>query len=418
MASIKMRKNKDGTTVIKATICVGRDVLDKQVWRSKTFPCPEGLRKRELTAAINAIVYPWEQEEKKKFEESHHVKEITLDKDKVTLEQFIKERWLPLHSAKGKGKAVTTEAFYTSMSQDIIQRLGKLRVHAIDSEVVEQYELYLRTEVKTKQGKPYSETTIRRHLETLKNIARLAVRKHYLEEDPFADSEITNKTDKTQTVDALTAAEFWSFLEAIETDRVKSDGSLFWTAYFWLSATGGLRRGEMIGLQWGDYNEDNSRIVIRRNVTIDTKNKEIHIGETKTSKVRTVFLGDEASRILKQFREEQKARYGKLKDQDFIFCKDGQPQAPIYPTTPTKWLNRLEERHNLRKLSPHDLRHGAGTFVKKAGGDDKDAQTLLGHSDLSTTTAYYLSVDEDLLRRTTTGIEKYLAHAKENKTNK
>ena len=69
----------------------------------------------------------------------------------------------------------------------------------------------------------------------------------------------------------------------------------------------------------------------------------------------------------------------------YVFCKVDDPNVPMYPTAPTRWLSRFIARNNLPDVSPHDLRRTWATLANEAGINQKAMQCNLGHSDGSDT---------------------------------
>lgn len=150
---------------------------------------------------------------------------------------------------------------------------------------------------------------------------------------------------------------------------------------------------------------------IQRNVTIDKGSPEkYHVGATKTGEVRTVPVSPRVLALLAALKKAQQEKYqAVLLPRAFIFCRTDDPYKPTYPTEPTRWQRQFTERHGLRKVSPHDLRHTAATLALEGGASLKQVQELLGHADPSTTMSFYAGVTEEAQRRTVEGIEKLLA---------
>ena len=145
--------------------------------------------------------------------------------------------------------------------------------------------------------------------------------------------------------------------------------------------TCGLRRGECIGLQWRDIDPDKLTLSISRNVTMDKNSPDkIRVGATKTGESRTVPLSPRVYGLLMQLKQEQEDKlHLKLMPICYIFCRQTDPQKPIYPTEPTRFMRKFIGRHNLPDVSPHDLRHTAATLALESGADLKQVQELLGH---------------------------------------
>ena len=401
MATVIERKDKNGNfTKYKLMCCVGRDEANKQIWRTKTINRPEGLTPAKERKEVQRIADDWETEQKADYERNHS----KVDKSKITLAEFVNEHWWPDHVMDGS-HTPSSISFYKYMSSDIVAYFGdKKRLAQIDAEAVKRYIKYLNTEATTKSGQPLSATTIVRHYQTLRNILNYALRFEYLKDDPCKKLSVKDKPRKEHKgVDFLAPKDAQRFMCAL------NDEPLYWQCLVNILITTGLRRGECVGLQWGDIDSNKLEMAVKRNVSIDREaESKIHIGETKTKEQRTVPISQRLNGMLKRFKAEQEGKYGKLMPSAFIFCRSDNPYAPIYPTEPTRWQAKFVKRHNLPKVSPHDLRHTAATLALESGADLKQVQELLGHKDPSTTLQFYAGVTEEAKRRTVEGIESLI----------
>ena len=401
MATIKPKFDKRGNIIsYKITLCVGRDNQDKQIWRTCTLPRPEGLTPAKERKEIERQADAWAQKQQAEFKLTNS----KVDKSKITLAVFVKEHWWTDHVMDGS-HTPSSISFYKHMSDDIIEYFGeKKKLAQIDAETVKRYIKYLNTEATTKSGDPLSSTTIVRHYQTLRNILNYALRFEYLKDDPCKKLSVKDKPRKEHKgVDFLAPKDAQRFMCAL------NDEPLYWQCLVNILITTGLRRGECVGLQWGDIDSNKLEIAVKRNVSIDREaESKIHIGETKTKEQRTVPISQRLNGMLKRFRAEQEEKYGKLMPSAFIFCRSDNPYAPIYPTEPTRWQAKFVKRHNLPKVSPHDLRHTAATLALESGADLKQVQVLLGHKDPATTMQFYAGVTEEGQRRTVEGIESLI----------
>ena len=299
------------------------------------------------------------------------------------------------------------------MSADIVEYFGPRKLlTAIDTEAVKRYIKYLNTEARTKAGEPYSATTAQHHYKALRNIVRYALRVRYLTDAPFADLLTKEKPHKQKKqVDFLEPEQARDFMRCLEQEP------LFWQCFLSILIVCGLRRGECVGLQWGDLDAEKLTLTVCRNVTAD-KNAEskIHIGGTKTGESRTVPVTPRLYRLLMDFKREQAAKYDVMFPSAFIFCNEKDPYKPIYPTVPTRFMRRFIKKRNLPNVSPHDLRHTAASLALEGGASLKDVQGLLGHADAQTTLAFYVGLTEKAQRRTVDGIENILNGAERTET--
>lgn len=71
----------------------------------------------------------------------------------------------------------------------------------------------------------------------------------------------------------------------------------------------------------------------------------------------------------------------------------------------TAWVHDFEVRHELPKVSPHDLRHTAATLALQSGANLKTVQDMLGHADFKTTVTYYTGITEETRHETAAAVE-------------
>ena len=149
----------------------------------------------------------------------------------------------------------------------------------------------------------------------------------------------------------------------------------------------GIRRGEMLGLMWGDIGGDT--LHIRRGVYLQDNKPAVQEWRAKTrSSIRDVPIVPPLMELL-----DALPRGG-----PFIF-----PDANgnlINPNNFTREYNRLMAfiaRHEpLERLSPHCLRHTYATLSLEAGANLRTVQQLLGHVDPKTTALYAHPSDAEM----------------------
>lgn len=424
MATIKANTDKSGKIIsYRFRCCVGRDEVDKQIWRSTTIPRPDGLTPAKEKKEVDRLADEWEQKQRQQYELEKQGR-THVDKDKMTLDKFITDHWIRKHVHNGK-HTPSTISFFTYMGNDIKDYFNDkhpgLKLAQINREDILDYLRWMQTEAKTKQGKPYGATTIQHHFSTLRNILEYATYTDYLIEDPCTKLKPEDRPRReSKEIDFLDEDEAIRFLSALDSDEEKAywnnaTDHLYWKALVNVLITTGLRRGELVGLQWGDFDKKGLMLHIRRNVTIDTSHKDdadpekkIHIGQTKGKTVRKVPISQYVANLLIDLKKAQDEQYKTLLPSAYIFCRTDAPYQPMYPTEPTRLTKKFIKRHNLKDVSPHDLRHSAATLAIQSGASVKEIQALLGHKDAATTLKFYAGITEKAQRGTVEGIENLI----------
>jgi integrase len=84
----------------------------------------------------------------------------------------------------------------------------------------------------------------------------------------------------------------------------------------------------------------------------------------------------------------------------------------INPQTINFWLNKFRTQHNLKKFTPHSLRHTFISLSLAAGVDIKTLQTRSGHANPSTLLNVYAHVLESENAKAALKLEKILNQKK------
>lgn len=402
MATIQEKRDKNGEiTAYKLVCCVGRDEHRKQIWRTKTIRRPDGLTPARERKEVQRLAAEWEASKKADWEKTH----CKADRDRMPFDEFVRAHWLPDHVHDGQHTPSSIQFFENTIRYSL-DFFGAKKIATIDGENVKRLVNFLRNDAQTQRGQPLSATTVQHAFSTFRNVMEYAARMHYIERDPCQDLAQSEKPRREKKrVDFLTPDEARRFLKCLDGE------SLFWKAFENILITTGVRRGEAVGLQWGDLDFEKMTISVQRNVTPDRDAPDrMHIGATKTGETRTVPVSRRVLEMLLELKREREAALGvSLLPQTFVFCRASNAYKPINPQEPTRWQRRFVQRHGLPNVSPHDLRHTAATLALESGADLKQIQQLLGHRDASTTLQFYAGVTEERQRQTVEGIENLLA---------
>ena len=155
----------------------------------------------------------------------------------------------------------------------------------------------------------------------------------------------------------------------------------------------GLRRGELLGLEWDDIDWDKNQVrIIHNRVVVNGKSV---VKEPKTaSGFRTLDVPLPLMQKLRKHKLDcatKRLRMGQayMVTNYIIVHDDGKP---IYPEYLSQMLTKLQERCGLPKCRFHDLRHLCASIMLLQGVNVKVAQERLGHKDITTTMNIYSHV--------------------------
>ena len=161
-----------------------------------------------------------------------------------------------------------------------------------------------------------------------------------------------------------------------------------------ITAMYGLRRSELLGLQWDSIDFEGKTMTIRH--TVSKVTKAIAKDKTKNASSRRTFpLTPEALEIFQsaKWQEEQhRILFGReYQENNYVFkWPDGHPYSPDYIS---ERFSNLLKKHNLPHIRFHELRHSCASLLLDMGWNLKDVQEWLGHSDIKMTANIYSHLD-------------------------
>lgn len=173
-----------------------------------------------------------------------------------------------------------------------------------------------------------------------------------------------------------------------------------WHDLFYTELTTGLRRGELCGLKWEDFDTDSGALKIRRTVRWQ-KGKGLVTGDTKTyAGTRTILLPPSTAELL---RERKKRAVT-----EWIFPHPLHPEKPIPPDAAYDRMKALLKEVGLPDLRFHDLRHTFATHALASGVDVKTLSGILGHTRAAFTLDTYTHTTGDMQKRAAEIVDEFL----------
>ncbi|MED0762331.1 site-specific integrase [Aneurinibacillus thermoaerophilus] len=160
-----------------------------------------------------------------------------------------------------------------------------------------------------------------------------------------------------------------------------------------LAIYSGMRKGEILAIQWKDCDLENGYIRVQR--TLAKTPGKLFFQEPKTAQsIRTIKLPDFALQALKAQKIKQKAWRLQLgaayQDLDLVASDfDG---GMITPSEVDHDFKRACEHAGVQKIRFHDLRHTHATILLQLGENPKVVSERLGHGNITVTLTTYSHV--------------------------
>jgi integrase len=211
-----------------------------------------------------------------------------------------------------------------------------------------------------------SKKTVMKYKSVLSMILDVAIASGYIETNPCMTAIVPRMS--TQTIKRTAASKE-------DEEIVRKTYNVWLLPYFALMT--GMRKGEILALQWKDIDFNRNRISVTKSVY--HQGDRPHIKEPKTKKgTRTVPLLSPLKSVLQEI--------GRKSKEELLFSDDG-----VKPLTNRRYITlytKYKEETGIT-CTLHQLRHSFATIAFECGVPVKSVQEILGHKNIATTMDLY-----------------------------
>ncbi|MNC26213.1 Transposase [compost metagenome] len=309
---------------------------------------------------------------------------------RMTIADFVEE-WRTKYAAK-QLEHKTLTAYESHLKTRILPTFGHMKLEDVKPlHIVDFLESLSQDGGRgDKKSGGLASGTVQINHRVLKNIFSRAVEWKIIKSNPVTAVQKPKVTNKE--IIPYDEQEVQQLLQAIEKEP------FHWRMLITLALTTGMRRGELLGLEWKHVDWRTGTIDVSQTLVQALKG-EIIVKEPKTKKSRRkVTLPASVLEELRDYyayRVKERDKLGDAwngRDQEgrewhFMFCHpDG---SPFHHERPYLWFRQFIKKNNMRYIRFHDLRHTSATLLINQGVHAKIISERLGHGNITTTMNIY-----------------------------
>ena len=353
----------------------GYDSKGKQKMRSKTWRPDEGMTKTQIEKELRRQVVLF----------TEQVKKGMVVNRKIRFEEAFDE-WI----AFAEEMNIITHASakrYKTCRPRLVEELGHYYLSDLRKKNIQAFIKKIGTGDKKNKGA--SEKSQKNYKTVISNIYKYAIDNEYVFDNPCKDIKIVKKETKPRQI--------YSVEEVQTILNLMADEPLKYFLFHILDFFCGFRRGELLGIEWGDISFEERKIKIRR-ASLYANDIGTYTSTPKTvGSRRTVVVSGDVIDLLKRYKAEQD-EYKKMLgdawiDNDRLFTQwNG---APMGTSTPLNWYREFCKKNNIRYLCTHCCRHFNISLMIKNHVDVVSVSAAAGHKDVTTTLNIYAEEFEE-----------------------
>ena len=389
MANITKRMTKSGATY-RIKVSLGYDETYKQITKSMTFKPKPGMTKRQIKAELNRQAVLFEEKTKQEYAEHLRRVEMGLDDDTSLTARRVRfeplaEEWIELMETTHEMKPATIIRIKT-MRERTYKAIGNIYVDVLKYRQIQKFITSLAKKgVNKHTGGGLSQKTQKHYVTFISDVLSYARTCGLITDNPCTKVKTVKTGEKEKEIYSL---------EELKTllNLINEKADLQHRVMFNLLAYCGMRRGELMGLEFKDIDFDNNTLKIVRTSNYQNGDTGIYTSTPKTkSSIRELYLQPDLVKLIKEWQHEQQKTAEKCGDlwaySDRLFINwCGEPMRPYYPY---KWLKDFCEKEHIPFKGLHSFRHTVATQSIVNGADVSTVSAILGHSTVSTTLNIY-----------------------------
>lgn len=316
---------------------------------------------------------------------------LDVNAAKKTLSEFLNE-FLDQCRDGDQIERSTYEDYRHHIRTHIEPILGKVTLDRLTTREIDQFLVALKQKVSQRTKRRLAPKTIHYAYGVLRCALQLAVDYDYISFNPASaqsrKSRIRIKAN-TAPIRCFTPEQSQQFLKAVHQDR--------YACLYVLAVTTGLRKGELLGLQWADVDLDRSRLTVNHSLQFTRRLKGedgprylLKGPKTKLSR-RTIELPVVAVEALRRHRElqnEHRLLAGE-RWQELGFVFTSLKGTPLDTGNALHRFQTICVGAGLPKIRFYDLRHTHASLLIHEGVHPKKIAERLGHSSIKLTMDTY-----------------------------
>lgn len=406
MASIRKRGNN-----YQITVSNGRDSKGKQIIETATFTPDPNKTVKQNEKALEKFVFEFEEKVKSgKY----------LNGEKLSFQDFT-EIWLNDYAEK-QLEPTTIQTYKHLLRLHIIPAIGHLKLSKIQPVHLNKFYNTMASERKDGREGGYSPKTIRHVHNVISGIYATAIKWNIVMENPCDRVDPPKQARTCDKIKYFTLEQAEIFLGLLDKeyttfckahDRIDDTGKQYHVSdynetrriptqfklFYLLALFCGMRRGELIALEWSDINFENNSISVTKSTSMVNGKPLTKTPKTKSS-VRLISVPKSVIDVAKNYRKEQlqyRMAIGNQWDGDnYVFIQWNGRQMHL--DTPYNTFKKIIRRYNEQTINPeeklpeiplHGLRHTSATLLISQNMDVRTVANRLGHAQTSTTMDIY-----------------------------
>ncbi|QKE73464.1 site-specific integrase [Arthrobacter citreus] len=369
--SIEERKNKNGNISYRLVYSMGLDAAGKQIKKYKTVKCKN---KTEAKKLLREFIM----EAEKNIEQG-------IEPSKKKFGDYVEKVWSEFAEEKLSKNTLATYRIHlknsiTPFFENTI--ISKVRADHIDTYIKEL------KKSKRKDGKEgaLSSATIQFHYRVIRSVMTYAFKKGHITVNPCDRAETPKVEHEPISI--------YDEQEMVELLQLLKSEVQHWYLFIKLALFTGMRRNELLALQWKNVDFKNNIINVRHSVQY-TKQDKHELKEPKTkSSIRDISIDPELMDELKKYktiRSQEKLKLGdKWQGGNYNFVFSTVDGKPFYPSVPGAWWRRFIKRNKFKQIRLHELRHSHACFLISKKVPLVVISKRMGHAKTSTTADIYV----------------------------